>query len=142
MLTRRVWLGVALAALIVPAATLRGAEDKIDGDLKAIQGKWSMNSENGDKITYTVEGKKLKVVAPSRTYEMTLKLDAEAKPNKTIDFKIEEGPEDAKGQTSLGIYKLDGEKFVFCFAPQGERPSKFETEGYEKIVVTLSKDKD
>ena len=101
-----------------------------------------MKSENGDTITYTVEGKKLKVVAPSRTYEMALKLDAEAKPNKTIDFKIEEGPDDAKGQTSLGIYKMDGEKFVFCFSPQGERPSKFETEGYEKIVVTLSKDKE
>ena len=144
MLTKRAWMGLALAALIVPFANLRAADDKekIEGDLKKIQGKWSADSGNGGKVTYTVDGKKLKVVAPSRTYEMTLTLDPEAKPEKTIDFKIVEGPDDAKGNTSKGIYKFDGEKFVFCFAPQGDRPTKYEMEGYEKIVVSLTREKE
>lgn len=142
MLPRNAWMGFALAALIVPAANLRGADDKVDGDLKAIQGKWSMKAEDGHKVTYTVSGKSLKVVAPSRTYQITLKLDPEAKPEKTIDFQIDEAPDDAKGKASRGIYKLEGEKFVFCFAPQGDRPAKYEMEGYEKILVTLTRDKD
>ena len=144
MLTKRAWIGLALAALIVPLTNLRAADDKdkLEGDLKKIQGKWSASAGDGGKVSYTIEGKKLKLVAPSRNYGMELTLDAEAKPEKTIDFKIVEGPDDAKGNTSKGIYKFDGEKFVFCFSPQGERPSKFEMEGYEKIVVTLTKDKD
>ena len=144
MPTKRAWIGLALAALIVPLASLRAADDKdkTEGDLKKIQGKWSVAAGDGGKVTYTIDGKKLKLVAPSRTYQMELTLDPEAKPEKTIDFKIIEGPDDAKGNTSKGIYKFDGEKFVFCFAPQGDRPAKFEMEGYEKILVTLTKDKD
>ena len=144
MLTKRAWMGLFLAALIVPVAGLRAADDKdkVEGDLKKLQGKWSAPSGNGEKVKYTVEGKKLKVVAPSRTYEMTLTLDADAKPDKTIDFKIVEGPEDSEGKTSKGIYKFDGDKFVFCFSPQGDRPTKFEMEGYEKIVTTLTPEKD
>ncbi len=144
MTTRRPWIVLALAALIV-APALPGAfadDEKVDGDLKKMQGKWSTKAGNGDKVTYTVDGKKLKVVAPTRTYEIVLTLVEDAKPEKTIDFKIVEAPEDAKGQTSKGIYKFDGDKFVFCFAPQGDRPAKFEMEGYEKILVTLTKDKD
>ena len=144
MMTKRAWIGLSLAALIIPLASLRAADDKdkIEGDLKKIQGKWSAPANDGGKTTYTINGKKLKLVAPSRTYEMDLTLDSEAKPEKTIDFKIVEGPDDAKGNTSKGIYKFDGEKFVFCFAPQGDRPTKFEMEGYEKILVTLTKEKD
>jgi uncharacterized protein (TIGR03067 family) len=142
MLTKRALLGLTLVALILPITRLQGADDKIEGDLKKLQGKWSAKANDGDKVKYTVEGKKLKVVAPTRTYEMTLTLDPAAKPEKTIDFKIVAGPEDAKGDTSKGIYKFDGEKFVFCFSPQGERPTKFEMEGYEKIVVTLTKEKE
>jgi uncharacterized protein (TIGR03067 family) len=144
MTTTKAWMGLALVALIVPLTTLVAADDKekVEGDLKKIQGKWSVPAGNGEKVTYTFDGKKLKVVAPSRTYEMIVTLDPEAKPEKTIDFKIAEGPDDAKGNTSKGIYKFDGEKFVFCFAPQGDRPTKFEMEGYEKIIVSLAKVKD
>ena len=144
MPTKRLWMALALAALFLPLAALRAADDtdKVEGDLKKVQGKWTVPAGNGETVTYTFDGKKLKVVAPSRTYEMAVTLDAEAKPEKTIDFKITAGPDDAKGQTSKGIYKFDGEKFVFCFAPMGDRPTKFEMEGYEKIVVSLTKAKD
>src|SRR5206468_2673337 len=110
------WLRLALVALLVPFAGRLAADDKekdkVEGDLKKLQGKWTTPAGNGEKVTYSFDGKKLKVVAPSRTYEMVVTLDPEAKPERTIDFKIVEGPEDAKGNTSKGIYKFDGEKFV------------------------------
>ena len=71
---------------------------------------------------------------------MTLTLDATAKPEKTIDFKIDEAPDDAKGKTSKGIYKWDGnDKFIFCFRPEGDRPDKYEQVGYEQIVTELTR---
>ncbi len=140
MLAKKLLLAVAL---IVPSVAAFAADDaKVEGDLKKIQGKWTAPAGDGTKVTYAFDGKKLKVVAPTRTYEMTVKLDPEAKPDKTIDFQIDEGPEDSKGKTSKGIYKFDGDDFVFCFAPQGDRPTKYEMEGYEKIVTTLTKAKD
>ncbi len=135
---------LALALLIPSASLLLGADDKdkVDGDLKKVQGKWTAPSGDGTKVTYAFDGKTLKVVAPSRSYTMTVTLDPEAKPDKTIDFRIDEGPEDSKGKTSKGIYKFDGDDFVFCFSPQGDRPTKYEMEGYEKIVTTLTKAKE
>ena len=71
---------------------------------------------------------------------MTLTIDPEAKPDKTIDFKIDEAPDDAKGKTSKGIYKFEGEKLVWCFRPEGDRPAKYEQIGYEQIVSTLTRE--
>jgi uncharacterized protein (TIGR03067 family) len=56
-------------------------------------------------------------------------------------MKIDEAPEDAKGQTSRGIYKFDGEKLIICFRAMGERPEKYEMIGFEQIVLTLNKKK-
>ncbi len=143
MTMKRAGMALVLVALFATLSSVSFAEDKIEGDLKKLQGKWSTPSANGEgKVTYTIAGKKLKVVAPSRTYEMELTLDDAAKPEKTLDLKIVDGPEDAKGNTSKAIYKFDGEKFVFCFAPMGDRPTKFEMEGYEKILTTLTREKD
>ncbi len=65
---------------------------------------------------------------------MTVKIDPTAKPEKTIDFHIDDGPDDAKGKTSKGIYKLedDNNTFVFCMRPEGDRPDKYEQVGFEK----------
>jgi uncharacterized protein (TIGR03067 family) len=134
-----------MAGLLVAGASVRADEDKEKdkGDLKKLEGKWTAASADGGKVTYTFKAKKLKVEAPSRTYEMTVTLDATAKPDKTIDFKIDEAPDDAKGKTSKGIYKFDGnDKFIFCFRPEGDRPDKYEQVGYEQIVTELSRVKD
>ena len=48
------------------------------------------------------------------------KIDADAKPHATIDLVIEDGPEEAKGKTSKGIYKLDGEKLTLCVSAPGK----------------------
>ena len=74
---------------------------------------------------------------------MTVKIDPAAKPEKTIDFHIDEGLEDAKGKTSKGIYKFedDNATFMFCMCPEGERPEKYEQIGYEQIVSKLKRKK-
>jgi uncharacterized protein (TIGR03067 family) len=133
-------MGLALGALLVAGASVRGADDKDGGDLKKLEGKWTTPSGEGGKVTYTFKGNKLKIEAPSRSYEMTITLDATAKPDKTIDLKIDEAPDDAKGKTSKGIYKFDGDaKFIFCFRPEGDRPTKYEQIGYEQIVSELTR---
>jgi uncharacterized protein (TIGR03067 family) len=134
---------MAMALCTASGLTATAAEDKDGGDLKKLEGKWTTPSgQGGDPVTYTFKGNKLKVEAPSRTYEMTVTLDATAKPEKSIDFKIDEGPDDAKGKTCKGICKFDGsDKFIFCFRPQGDRPEKYEQEGYEQIVTELKRSK-
>src|SRR4051794_30647923 len=56
--------GLALAALVFFAfagAALRAADDKAEGDLKKLQGKWTTPSGDGNaKVTYTFDGRKLK----------------------------------------------------------------------------------
>jgi uncharacterized protein (TIGR03067 family) len=129
---------LVLAALAFTVPVVKAANEKLEGDIKTIQGKWKAD----ENTTYTFKGNKLKVEAPNRTYEITVTLDAKATPDKKIDMKIDEAPEDAKGKTSLGIYKFEGDdKFIFCFRAMGDRPTKFETIGFEQIVVELKRDK-
>ena len=138
------WMGVAVAALVVVGSGVWAADEKgVDAELKKFKGKWTTPTGDGGKSTYTFDGKKLKVVAPSRTYEITVTIDPAAKPDKTIDFKIDEAPDDAKGKTSKGIYKFDGDdKLVWCFRPEGDRPDKYEMVGFEQILTELTKAKD
>ncbi len=140
MMTRRAGIALVVGGLMTVCLPVIAVEDKDGGDLKKLEGKWEADSGQGGKVTYSFKGNKLKVEAPSRTYEMTVTLDATAKPEKTIDFKIDEAPDDAKGKTSKGIYKFDGgDKFVFCFRPEGDRPEKYEQVGYEQIVTELKR---
>ena len=57
------------------------------------------------------------------TYKGTFSIDPSKKP-KTIDVKFREGPE--KGNTSLGIYELDGDDLKLCLSvTTKERPTEF-----------------
>ncbi len=146
MTTRREMIGLAVAGILGTGLSARGDDEKKDkdgGDLKKLEGKWMGKAGDGGKVTYTFKGDKVSIEAPTRSYEMTVTLDAKAKPEKSIDFKIVEGPEDAKGKTCKGIYKFDGsDKFTFCFRPEGDRPDKYEQIGYEQIVTELERAKD
>ncbi|MDX2038285.1 MAG: TIGR03067 domain-containing protein [Isosphaeraceae bacterium] len=125
----------------VDKAEEKKADDKkAEGDLAKMAGAWQPEGEGG-AATYTFKGDKLTVEGANRTYQITVTLDEKAKPEKTIDMKIDEAPEDAKGQTSRGIYKFDGEKLIICFRAMGERPEKYEMIGFEQIVLTLNKKK-
>jgi uncharacterized protein (TIGR03067 family) len=143
--TRRAVILLAVATVLGTGFASRGDDAKKakdGGDLKKLEGKWTAESAAGGKTTYTVKGDRLKIEAPTRSYEMTLTLDEKAKPEKAIDFKIVEAPEDARGKTCKGIYKFDGDdKFIFCFRPEGDRPDKYEQIGYEQIVTELKRAK-
>jgi uncharacterized protein (TIGR03067 family) len=142
MMTRRAGIGLAVGVCLSFGLATFAAEEKDGGDLKKLEGKWTTPSGQGGEVMYSFKGNKLKIETPSRTYQMTVTLDGTAKPDKTIDFKIDEGPDDAKGKTSKGIYKWDGnDKFIFCFRPEGDRPDKYEQIGYEQIVTELKRAK-
>lgn len=136
-------LGLVLAfSIIAQGKDDAGKDAKAGEDRKKMQGEWTAPSAGTVKTTYTFKDDKLSVKAPSRSYEIAVTLDDAAKPDKTIDLKIEKAPDDAKGKTSKGIYKFDGDdKLVICFRPEGERPAKFEQVGFEQIVVELTRKK-
>jgi uncharacterized protein (TIGR03067 family) len=137
-LNRAPFLLLALA-VASPTATL-AADDEADRDLKALQGTWTVKSAEGEETIYVFKDKTLQIEAPSRSYTMEVSLDPAAKPEKTLDLKIVEGPDDAKGKTSPGIYKFEGtDTFVFCFRPQGARPDKFEQVGFEQFLTVLKR---
>ena len=121
-----------------------GADDAaIEKDLKVLEGEWTVKSEGGGDVVYKFKGNKLEVTAPSRSYKITVKIDPTAKPEKTIDFQIDDSPDDAKGKTSKGIYKFEdaSNTFVFCFRPEGDRPEQYEQVGYEQILSKIKRKK-
>jgi len=48
---------MTLGAFLLGGVLLHTAEgqEKIEGDLKLLRGKWTTLSENGDKVTYTFQ---------------------------------------------------------------------------------------
>src|SRR5688500_9704570 len=142
IMTRQTSGLLAVLALVIASVAVlaEDAKDAKSADLKKLQGQWTAPSQGGGDVVYTFKDEKVTVKTPNREYKMTVKLDEAAKPSKTIDFHIDEGPDDAKGSTSKGIYKFDGDdKFVFCFIPEGERPTKFEQVGTEQFLVELKR---
>jgi uncharacterized protein (TIGR03067 family) len=141
----RKWIegtGLLLAAILAAGMSVNADEKAVEGELKKLGGEWIAKAENGDEIHYTFKGDKLEIEAPNRSYKITVKLDPEAKPEKTLDLHIDDAPEDAKGKTSKAIYKFeDDDTFVFCMRPQGDRPTKYEQIGFEQIVTKLKRKK-
>jgi uncharacterized protein (TIGR03067 family) len=130
------------AGLLVFTSAVRAVDAAGVKDRNKLAGVWSVKSEGGSEISYKFKGDKLEVTAPSRSYKMTVKIDPAAKPEKALDFKIDEGPDDAKGKTSRAIYTFDGDDtFIFCMRPEGERPDKYEQIGFEQILSTLKRKK-
>ena len=143
MLLKLTGMGLVLGGMLATVTATRADDAAIENDLKALEGEWTVTSGGGGEVQYKFKGNKLEVTAPSRSYKMTVKIDPTAKPEKTIDFKIDEGPDDAKGKTSKGIYKLedDNNTLVFCMRPEGDRPDKYEQVGFEQILSKLKRKK-
>lgn len=137
---------IVASAIVSLSFVSRGfADDKAEpaGDLKAMQGSWDYTTGDGGKGTWVFENDKLTLTLPSRKYVMKIKLDENAKPNKAVDFSIEEGPDESAGKKTLGIYKIDGDSLTICIggAEETERPDKFETEFPKRFVFKMSKAK-
>jgi uncharacterized protein (TIGR03067 family) len=142
MVFRNCFMKWMLAGFLSTVSVSRGDDVPIEGDLKTIQGEWTVPSGFGGNVSYTFKGKTLSIESPNRSYKMTIKLDPKAKPEKSIDFHIDEGPDDAKGKDSKGIYQLEGEDtLTLCFSGEGDRPTKFEQIGFEQILTKLKRKK-
>ncbi len=137
LLTSAIGAGLSLSW---GAASARG-DDKAQAELlKPLQGTWASSGEGID-ATWTFDGEKVKANVAGMEYTCKGKVDKDAKPA-TIDLVIEDGPEEAKGKTSKGIYKLDGEKLTICVSVPGkDRPKDFAQVDDEAYLFELTKEK-
>jgi uncharacterized protein (TIGR03067 family) len=133
---------------------LTAADDDKDKELKSLQGKWkAIGLEAGGKplpkdsvpeflFTVGAKGKSTGQMG-KREYQSQLSVDPKKSP-KTIDNLHESGL--FKGQKQVGIYKIEGGKWIVCMsAPgvaEGDRPKTFETKGTGNRVFTFEKVKD
>jgi len=139
-LTAVLTVAVASALLLGGVATRALAADETEADvLKALKGTWV--SDGDITASWTFDGDTLKATVNGQDYTCKVKADPKAKPA-TLDFLIDEGPEDAKGKTSKCIYKFEGEKLILCVSTPGkDRPKAFEQEEGESYVFELKKEK-
>jgi uncharacterized protein (TIGR03067 family) len=134
-------VGVGLSPGVGTARAL-GDEKSASEALKAFQGTWVTAEDQGLDSKWTFEGETLKATVNGTDYTCKVKIDPEAKPHPTVDFLIEDGPDESKGKTSKCIYKLAGEKLTLCVSMPGkDRPKEFEQAEDEAYLFALKKEK-
>jgi uncharacterized protein (TIGR03067 family) len=118
-----------------PLATGDGNKEPLDVDYAKLEGTWQVVSLEVDgkeipketikESRLIIKGKEFTMKEKIATYKGTFSIDSSKSP-KTIDIKFTEGPE--KGNTSLGIYELDGDDLKLCLTVTAkERPTEFTT---------------
>ncbi len=116
-------------------------------DLEALQSTWQVDEceLDGTKMAAAMvqaskiilKGNAFRTVSMGADYEGTFTLDPGASP-KTIDMAFTTGPE--KGNTTKGIYKLDGDVWTLCLATTAKtRPTKFATAGGSGLALETLK---
>ena len=99
-------------------------------DLDGLQGIWNIVSleldgqqMSGGGARIVVAGKRFTTSAMGAAYTGTVAVHQTTNP-KSFELHFEEGPE--KGNTSLGIYELAGDRWKICLTTRGcERPREF-----------------
>ena len=108
--------------------------------LKAIQGTWATSENDSIDAKWEFKGETLKASVNGMEYVGKIKVDDKAKPHSTLDIELTDGPEDAKGKTAKGVYKLDGEKLVIAVSTPGrDRPKDFEPVPDEVYLFEMKK---
>ncbi len=109
------------------------AKDDVKKEIDKFQGTWKFVSivaegkevpEDGFKdARLIIKGDKFTSTDGKETHKGTFKVDVSKQP-KTIDVVFTEGPE--KGNTSKGIYELEGDTYKVCIGLTGKtRPTEF-----------------
>jgi uncharacterized protein (TIGR03067 family) len=131
-------------AVVFAAGSALVADDakKVDGDLKALQGTWLRDGDDGPDVKFVFEGDNLTATVDGMDYKTSVTVDSKATPHPTIDLTIKEGPGDSAGKKSKGIYKLDGKKLLFRVSVPGvdARPSDFKADDPDSHLFQLKKD--
>jgi uncharacterized protein (TIGR03067 family) len=136
----------ACVSLVALCLGVSAVADDAKKDSDKLQGKWSVESgqrggqpapaELVERLKFTFEGDKLKVVTGEREREATVKLDPSKSP-KEIDLKPSDGE-----KALLGIYKIEDGKFHLAIGEPGEeRPKEFASkEGSRAMYFVMKKD--
>jgi uncharacterized protein (TIGR03067 family) len=137
------WAGLGLLAVAVAGPGVRGDDAKVSGDLKKMQGTWVNASDESGETRWVFDGETMKSTHNGHEHVTKVTVDPKANPHPSIDFAITDGPEDLKGKTSLGIYKLDGDRLTVCVAMPGlnTRPSEFKRVEDEAFLFELKREK-
>jgi uncharacterized protein (TIGR03067 family) len=111
-------------------------------DLDALQGTWSVATLELDGqamgaippgASITLQGTRFSTSGMGADYKGEMAIDDAAKP-KAFDLKFITGPE--KGNTSFGIYELDGDHWRMCLTLRGgKRPAKFATKAGSGLAL-------
>jgi uncharacterized protein (TIGR03067 family) len=145
----KVRLFLALLSTILIAADK--PKDAGAQDHQKLQGTWQVLQElHGDSDT-SDEGKHCQLIFDGDKFtvkkddkailEGTFTIDAIKSPAQ-IDLKVLKDDEDERtGQTSLGIYQLDGDKLKLCACDpsQSERPAEFSTKGTRFLLIAMER---
>jgi RNA polymerase sigma factor (sigma-70 family) len=136
--------GTVLGTLQVLADKPAAAgKDEAPKDDEKIVGTWTVESyeEGGQKaaegaikearVTFAADGK-MTAKQGGREQEYTYKLDPAKNPK---EFSMMND----KGQTALGIYKLDGDTLTICVNRIGDRPTEFASKEGTAIVLEVLK---
>jgi uncharacterized protein (TIGR03067 family) len=131
--------GCGLIGILVVAGVGAGGDDAVKKDLKALEGKWKVESfEDGQGKKQEFEGASLafkednmEFTKDNETKKGKVKLNPAGKP-KEIDV-MAEGKDDAM----LGVYQIDGETLKICITdePGGARPNEFTAKDRWVLVV-------
>ena len=138
---------LACAFLLVASVALAAEPE---GDLKALQGTWSITDAMLAGRDHIDDFKEMKLKVTGDKYEVgfgtvrekgTLKLDPAKKPKQIDLTTTKEGP--FMGRNLPGIYELKGDTIVLCIeADKTERPTKFEApEKTRLMLLTFKRDK-
>jgi uncharacterized protein (TIGR03067 family) len=108
-------------------------EKPIKGDLARFQGTWTASAGDNDEVVITMTVKANTYTAKWDSGDGTkvelkgeLRMNDEAKPNKTIDFFNSKRNDGEDVKDALGIYEFDGDKIKLCAGDGGEeRPTEF-----------------
>ncbi len=135
--TRRILFLAIVFGLALSAPRLRADDDKVDGDLKKMQGTWI--GADGSDAKWVITGDSLKANVNGVDYTCTLALDPKATPHASAEIAIKEGP--GAGKSSKAIYKFEpGHHLIFCVSQPGAdtRPNEFKAIEDEAYLFDLT----
>jgi uncharacterized protein (TIGR03067 family) len=139
----RIWTPLACSLTLLGTAFLAIADDDApSAAVKALEGTWVTAETDALDAKWVFKGDLLETTVNGTEYKGKVKAVDTAKPHATLDIELTDGPEDTKGKTAKGLYKLDGEKLVVVVSVPGrDRPKDFEPVQDEVYLFELKKQK-